>query len=170
MKKKNRTRQPGERSALFTWVTLVVLLLGLQLTIGGIAITIATSDRSAAIVPDYHEAALSWDADRASRRRMKDLNWSFDYSISETEDLQGRRALQVWVKDSEGKGVDELPITVTLFHHALAKDAVTLEPESIGNGVYQCLAPVGKPGLWEFDFQFQALDEPARVKQTLEVR
>ena len=80
-----------ERRAKYVWLTFVVLLLGLQLTIGGFAIRLATADRSAAIVPDYHNAALNWDEDRESRSRVQQSGWDFRWQLSDTADASGNR-------------------------------------------------------------------------------
>lgn len=63
------TKGRAERNSKRIWVSLVVLLLGLQIGIGAIAISLATSDPSVAVVPDYHEAALNWDTDKAKDRK-----------------------------------------------------------------------------------------------------
>lgn len=165
----------AERRAKQIWITFVVMLLGLQLTIGAIAIRLATADRSAAVVPDYHNAALNWDADRESRSLIQRLQWDFRLELSDITDSSGNRAVRAVVIDQTGQnqtgqGVNDLDLTMTAYHHSHGRDFITVDLQPIGNGQYQCLAPIAISGLWDFDFVFDVDGKPARVIRTLEVR
>ena len=159
-----------ERRAKRTWISLVVLLLGLQLVIGGFAIHIATGDRSTAIVPDYHNAALNWDSHQQRRDRLRQLDWKLNLEVAETPDGAGRRVVRVQVHDDQGNGVDDLNIDGTVFHHARARKIVPIQLESIGDGSYQQLLPIDASGLWEFEFEFDAAEQAATEKRIMEVR
>ncbi|MEL6106784.1 MAG: FixH family protein [Planctomycetota bacterium] len=166
--KHGRNRLQVDRRAKRTWLLLVVALLGLQLTIGGIAIALATSDPSAVVVPNYHQSALDWDSEQASRRLIDELGWTFEMELSEA--AGGDRWLHVHVQDVVGDPVDGLRIGLAAFHHARARNVIETQLDSIGKGRYQVLVPMSKAGHWELDFEIRLADRIARVKRTTEVR
>ena len=98
------------------------------------------------------------------------LKWQFRLELSDTTDTNGNRAVRVTILDQENQGVDDLDLLMTAFHHSRGRDVVTVKLEQIGNGGYQCLAPIGVAGWWDFDFAFSVDGKPARVIRTTEVR
>lgn len=170
MDQEKQNVQIAERRAKWMWVSFVVLLLGLQLVIGGIAIRLAVTDRTAAVVPDYHQASLRWDEQKESRQLLKRLGWDLQLWFSDTVDGGGNRALHIDLTDKNGQAVDQLEVSLTAFHHARGRDIINAKLAGVGNGRYQCLAPLEKKGLWDFDFAFNINGHAARVARTVEVR
>lgn len=169
MKDGNST-QRTERRAKRSWLLLVTLLLGLQLTIGGIAIALATSDPSAAVVPNYHRAALDWDEEQASRRLLGKLGWTLEVHVSETPNEDGDRWLRARLRNEMDEPVDGIRIRVSAFHLARGNDVLEVALQSIGQGRYQALVPIVNAGQWQLDFELGLDDQVARVKQNMEVQ
>ena len=160
----------NEHLAKRFWLSLVVLLLGLQLIIGFVAIRLATGDRSVAIVPDYHNAALNWDVEHASRTLSDRKGWALDIHVSEQADTTGKRAIRVSIIDQQGQSVDDLALKATAFHHARGNEAINFDLNPIGNGVYQALAPIGRRGIWELRLLFSIGEQSATLIRNVEVQ
>ncbi|NND98252.1 MAG: nitrogen fixation protein FixH [Pirellulaceae bacterium] len=160
----------AERRAKRFWVSLVVFLLGLQLAIGGVAIRVATGDRSAVVVPDYHNAALNWDATYAKRTALTRLGWQLSVQPSDVVDAGGLRAIRIGITDHEGGTVEGLNISAKAFAHAQANDITTFKLDAIANGTYQATAPLARNGLWDIEFAFIADGEDVRVVRQLELK
>lgn len=161
--------QVAERSAKRFWVSLVVVLLGLQLVIGFVAIRLATGDPSAAVIPDYHNAALNWDDSRRASQAADRLGWSVEISASDIADASGMRATQVTVIDEAGQPVAGLEVTGRAYHHARAGQVETFRLDSIGQGRYMALAPLTRPGLWQIEVMFQNEDQPMKKSSAIEL-
>ncbi|MEO1526765.1 MAG: FixH family protein [Planctomycetota bacterium] len=163
------TKGRAERNSKRIWVSLVVLLLGLQIGIGAIAISLATSDPSVAVVPDYHEAALNWDTDKANRFRLETMGIELKLTLSDVADGRGQRALRASLVNDQAT-IPECTASVTAFHHSRAREVARFPMQSIGNGQFQCLIPMQRRGLWDLDFEFNFDETPARVRRTMEVQ
>lgn len=158
-----------ERRAKRFWVSLVVLLLGMQLVIGGFAIYLATGDPSVAVVPDYHTAALNWDAAKQADLAAARMGWTVDVTTSDVADDRGMRATEVVVVDEAGTPVDTLRINVRAYRHARARDVKTFELPSVGKGRYLALAPVRQPGIWQFDVTIEGAKVPMSKSAEIEI-
>jgi nitrogen fixation protein FixH len=163
------TKQIAERRAKRFWVTLVVTLLGIQLTIGAVAIRLATGDPSVAIVPDYHTTALNWDREQRVNTAANRLGWKISVEASDLADASGNRAMIVTVIDDSSRAADGLQVRGKAYHHALASDVRNFQFESIGEGKYQTLAPIGRAGLWQLDVAVDGAEEPMRLTKTIEI-
>lgn len=62
---KNERIAKSNRWAAWRWGSLVVGMLGLQLVLGFVAVSLATNNDAAAVIPNYYEKSLQWDDDRA---------------------------------------------------------------------------------------------------------
>ena len=162
-------RRQAERRAKRVWVSFVTLLLGLQVVIGAVAVRLATSDPSVAVVPDYHQAALNWDmvhrADGAAARQ----GWTIDVTLSEVADTQGRRVLQVQVTDREGRPVDGLKMTGTLYHHARAAEVQPIQLNTTAAGQYFTTPKMTRRGLWQVILAIDGARQPMRHSTTIEL-
>ena len=88
----------AERSAKRMWISLVILLFAIQISIGGTAIYLATGDPSVAVVPDYHTVALNWDAHHRARTAPERLGWKMNITASDVADTRGMRALELRIE------------------------------------------------------------------------
>jgi len=163
----NATELQAERRAKRFWVTLVVVLLGLQLVIGGISIHLATSDPTVAVIPDYHQASLNWDAAKAQRSAAERLGWKLRLSAAEIADENGFRAVELQVENATGEPVDELQVAGQLYRHARAGELTPIFLKSVGNGRYLTMAPMQASGLWQIEVTVDGASEPMRKSITI---
>tara|TARA_R110002049_G_scaffold50370_3_gene143019 strand:- start:36525 stop:37025 length:501 start_codon:yes stop_codon:yes gene_type:complete len=161
--------QLAERTAKRFWVSFVVVLLGLQIAMGGVAIKLATGDSSAAVIPDYHTAALNWDATHKRRTALARLGWDLTVTPSKVVDGNGLRVIRVEVSDKTGNGIDDLQVSFQAYHHARGQNVETFQMESLPDGVYQAMAPMQRSGLWQLEFSFQQDGETVSVMRTIEL-
>ena len=161
--------QLAEQKAKRFWVALVVLLLGLQVVIGVVAINLATGDSSAAVIPNYHNEALNWDATHKQRTALTRLGWNLTLVPSDVVDGQGGRVIRVEVSDEHDVGVDDLQISVDAYHHARGRDVAKFTMDPLNGGTYQAIAPMRQSGLWQLEIVFRHQDERIVVVRTIDV-
>ena len=147
------------RRAAWFWGTFVVCFLGMQLTIGAVAIVLATGDPSVAVVPDYYQKALDWDQEMEARRVSELLRWRADVQIGDALNASGQRLISVRITDASGRGLDEMEGALRLYHHARAAELQEVVLESLGSGVYQGRCVMLRDGLWEVEMRFRGESE-----------
>ncbi|QDT09554.1 FixH family protein [Planctomycetes bacterium K23_9] len=162
-------QRSAERRAKYFWVSLVVTLLGIQLVIGFFSIHLATSDPTVSVIPEYHKTALNWDQQKYVSTAADRLGWEIDLVASDVADGQGRRAVEIAVRDENGKTIDNLSLHATAYHHAAATDIRKFSVDSVGNGNYMTLAPLGRSGIWNLEIDIAGADEPITLRRTIEV-
>lgn len=140
----------AERRARRFWVSFVCLLLGANLAMGGLAVYLASSDPSLSIIPNYYQKGLDWDKTKAVLVETERTGWAVDIAV--TPDLPNvpQRVLTVTIKDRDGNPVEGAQGTLTLFHHAHAREeqVISLEPREAG--VYCGNAVMIPEGNWDF--------------------
>jgi nitrogen fixation protein FixH len=158
----------AERRAKRFWVSLVVVLLGLQLVIGFVALRLSTGDNSAAVVPNYHQAALNWDETKNALQAAGRNGWSLTLTASDVADGRGLRAIELKVLDSGQQTVDALTVTGHVYHHAFASDLRQIEFRSIGEGRYLAMAPMERKGLWQIELSIEGAEELMTLSDTVD--
>ncbi len=158
----------AERKAKRFWVSLVVVLLGIQLVIGFVAIRLATGDQSATVVPNYHQAALNWDETKKSLQAAKRNGWTLTLTASDVADGRGLRAVELVVLDAGQQTVDALSVNGFVYHHALASDVRPIEFRSIGEGRYLAMAPMSRKGLWQVDLSIEGATELMTLSESVD--
>jgi nitrogen fixation protein FixH len=146
--------------AHWVWPGLVIALLGAQLGMGAVAVTLATADPAWRVVPHYHEQALQWDGVVAARAASDRLGWNVSITPDETRSADGRRSLTVTLVDSLGRPVEGATVTVELWHHARPDALTTVRCEpSTEPGRYLGAARMNRTGLWQVEIAAQRRDE-----------
>jgi nitrogen fixation protein FixH len=145
----------------------VIALLGGQVLLTGVAVLIATSDRSFAVEPDYYQKALQWDELQAQRRQNAASGWHAALTIDPSATPSGARRVAVRVTDREGRPVEQARVRVASFHHACAAVRTETALVAEADGVYSAGVPLRRPGLWEFRITVERAD---RVFTAVEVR
>ncbi|WP_236620858.1 FixH family protein [Rhodopirellula sallentina] len=158
----------AERSAKRFYTGLVLLLFAIQCTILGTALKLAIGDPALAVVPDYHQAALNWDASLAASNEAARLGWDVNLEVSDVADGRGKRAMQFVVADENQQPVSDLNILAKVYHHAAADNVERFELENIGEGRYMAMPPMGRDGLWEVELDIQNAGKPMTIAQTFE--
>ncbi|MFK8111623.1 MAG: FixH family protein [Rubripirellula sp.] len=163
-------KQRAEKRAKRFWVSLVVSLLGLQLAIGGFAVSMATSEKAPVVLPDYHQAALNWDETKQRREAIDTLGWSIDFEPSEVVDESGNRAVQLTMVDRVGEGIDGLKVAANAYPHARARREVSFVFSPLGSGKYQAVQPLSRAGLWRLELSIEHDGVPMSIIRTMELK
>lgn len=137
--------------AAWLWGSVVVAFLALQLVIGGLAYGLASRDPSVAVMPDYHERALRWDDEVASRRQSDALGWRATALIGQLDDDEtgGWRDFEVRVLDAAGEPILGGQAELAFFHHVRAGDHMRRPLAESAPGVYSARLPLVRLGLWD---------------------
>lgn len=163
-------RPADERRARWTWTAVIVGFLGMQVALGGTAIFLATSDPSMAVVPDYEKKSLAWDDELAMRAVGRKLAWQVAIDLDPQADAKGQRMVRLVVTDRDGAPVAGAAANLQLYHHARAGEVLEPKLREAVPGVYQGLAPIHRPGLWQFSLDLRRDSERFRYSQQHELR
>jgi nitrogen fixation protein FixH len=136
--------------AAFKWGTFVVLLLGSQVAIGVVAIILANSDPTVAVVPGYHKKALLWDQSVQLRQSSLAVGWQVQLRQLPGKD---RTRLQWTVLDREGKAVSNIHGSVVMFHHARAGETMEFRIEDNADGI-----DLEREGIWQIEMTLDTDD------------
>ncbi len=161
--------ESAERRAKRFWIALVVFLFIIQSTIMGLVMHLAIGDPSAAVVPDYHNRALNWDATRRTLEAADRLGWGVTFEASDVADGRGMRAIELTIVDGDGNPLDELVVSGALYHHARAGEVNTVALKSIGDGKYLALAPAARAGIWQLELKIDGGSEPVTQSLTFHI-
>lgn len=161
---------PRATRAAWLWGSFVVGFLALQLVAGGLAIALASRDPSVAVMPDYHEKALRWDEEVASRQRSNALRWRAEMTVTPVPNQPQVRFLAVRVVDASGQAVSGGSAELSFFHHTRAGDFMSRPLPETEPGAYAATLPISRVGLWDFDFTLSRdADERFRDSRTIEL-
>jgi nitrogen fixation protein FixH len=155
----------AERKAKRMWVSLVVLLLGIQLLIGYVSIRLATGDPTVAIVPNYHEEALKWDQHKAELSAPARLGLEPQLEVSSTADGNGFRAIVFALRDTQGRLVTHLDVVASVYRHARASEIQKVSLSKVGEGKFMATLPMSQTGLWQIDVKVRGAAEPILVSK-----
>ncbi len=140
--------QPARR---FTMPLVVAGLLGGHIVFIVVAITLATGDRSFAVVPDYYNKAVDHDQHKAQLAESAALGWQLEIKPASVIDAVGRRELVVVLRDAAGQSISDASVSVTCYHLARANQVQTLTLREVLPGQYAAQSDLGKEGFWNFD-------------------
>lgn len=150
--------------ARWRWPVIIVAFLGGHVTIMMFAVMFAVGDPSFAVVPDYYEKAVNWDAQRAVERDSDELGWTLDVVPSGFADRDGLRSVVCTLTDAQGNPINDATLSLNFYHRARASHRVTAtltsrKPEGSGNpggsGRYEALLPMGRAGAWVIEARAQ---------------
>lgn len=169
MRKKTPIDALAERRAKRFYTGLVLLLFTIQITILGTALTLAIGDPALAVVPDYHQAALNWDAVHAAAGAAKKFGWHVRLDVSDVADGRGLRSVGLDLMDDHDQPITDLNVTGKVYHHADANQVARFEMQNLGTGRYQSMLPMGRPGLWQLELEIENATEPMTISETFEL-
>ena len=139
----------ANRRAAIRWGSLVVGMLTLQVILGVVAIRLATSDQSSAVIPDYYNKALAWDDQRAQREASQSLNWLLEFV--ETSYGKSGSGLQINIKNQQNQPVPIQSGSVQLYRHARAADVVVAAIAKADDGIIELAGCFPHRGLWQVE-------------------
>ena len=124
---------------------LVGTLLCLPLMSTGVLATLAHSDPSFSVEPDWYNKAVDWDASKARRQASAALGWSVSQVGAELQDP----VLLLRVADAAGQPLVGADVRVEAFHVARASERQNLVLNERAPGQYAAPARLDRPGQWE---------------------
>lgn len=148
----------GGRDRKSPWPWIIVGMLLTHVLIMVVAMTIAVRDKSAAIVPNYYERAVNWDAEQAKYRASEKLGWHVEMEAAEQIDPVGRREVRFILTDAQGQAVPGANIDLEYFHDAHGNEdrTVSLKPDSSDPRYFTALLPMRYAGEWELHYTITA--------------
>ncbi|MFN3168598.1 MAG: FixH family protein [Phycisphaeraceae bacterium] len=143
--------KPGKQARRFTMPAVVLGLLGGHMVFILIAITLATGDRSFAVVPDYYNKAVDYDQRKAELAASEGLGWQVEFQPGVDVDAKGDRELVVVVRDRDGRAVTDAEVRVSCYHYARASEPVLMELTEWLPGQYAGAGRLSREGFWQFE-------------------
>lgn len=125
------------------WPAAIVGLIGLNVSIVGVTVYLATSDPSAVVEPGYYEKALAWNQTARLRDASVRLGWKAGIGVTADR-------LTVRLSDSAGAPVAGAAVSVVAFADARAGDRQDLSLAEYSPGEYAGPMRVSRAGLWQF--------------------
>lgn len=148
----------ANRNAALRWGTFVVGMLGLQVIGGVTAIILASSDKSVAVVPGYHEKALHWDDEIAIQTASNRLGWVAEVTQTneneasdEANDDEANAAagLQIQLRDQSGQWVAIESGTIEIYRHVRAAEVRRVRIPAAVIGAIDLSDCFDVGGLWQ---------------------
>lgn len=142
-----------ERRARRFWVSLVVGLLGLQVAVGGVSLYLSLGDPTVAVVPNYHQKALDWDATHRARQLTQQLGWNIQPVVGVVLPDSGQRLVRIGIRDRQGRVVEGLQLSAKVFHHARGATIYDMHFVETDPGYYEARVGLAAAGLWQIQLQ-----------------
>lgn len=158
----------SETKSRLIWCGVVVGLLSLQILGCVVAAILATSSKSMAVLPDYHQKALQWDQLRAQQAEIEQLGWQAVVDVSPPMDVYRNRMLTVRIQKKNGKAVDVTDLEVTVYHHANANAQHVPDMEELAPGTFRGKVRLPKQGIWQLQAMVHA--EGKQIEMSVEHR
>lgn len=144
-----------ERRARRWWVSGIVSLLGLQVFIGIGSVILAVSDPTVAIVPNYHQKALDWDASQRAANLTGKLGWQVTPIVGQVSGDSGQRLVRVSIQDQRGRPVSDLNVSAAVYHHARGSEIYNLNCVETDAGYYEGTTSLTQAGMWQVYVQIE---------------
>lgn len=149
------------------WPTFLVLLLGANVAIVAVTMTLANRDGGPAITPEYDSRALQWDEFQRTQNQSDALGWTVTPKLRTTETLPGELSLKL--TDRDDSPVANTMLVVTLFHNAVPKQPATFTLSTDDQGVAITPIDFQQRGLFTLHIESAATRTRPRFMHTLEL-
>ena len=138
-------RTPRKRSP---WPFAIAGLLAAHVGAMVLAVQIAGRSGGHALLPEYRDRALDWDAARAAAAASEALGWTLDVAPAALGDGAGLRRVTLTLRDSAGDPVVGADVQVRCYHLAVGErsDVAAAADDSGEPGRYSALVPLERPG------------------------
>lgn len=145
---------PRRKSARrFTMPVVVFGLLGGHMAFIVIAITIATGDRSFAVVPDYYQKAVAYDDRKSLLADSEALGWRVELQPAKSASSIGGREVLLRLTDREGSAVAGAAVRVSCYHFSNASRPESFDLVEGRPGQYSGTARLRREGFWWFEIE-----------------
>lgn len=159
-----------ERRARRFWVSVIVGLLGLQVLGGAVAVYLALSDPTVAVIPNYYQASLEWDTKRRNLEQFQSLGWK-SHVLVDAEDVElQQRLVTIQMRDKDDQPVRGLKVYAQVYHHARGGEIHRLRFDEADPGNYVSITRLTKAGLWQVDLMLEGDSGTAENSLTIETQ
>lgn len=160
-------RQSPTARSRWTMPAVVFGLLGGHMVFILIAITLATGDRSFAVVPEYYQKAVAFDDRKAALAASEAMGWSVQLRPATSLSPAGQRELIVQITDTEGKPVTGRSVRLGCYHFSRADEPLAFELIEALPGQYVGADRLSREGFWWFELSVAGGGQPfvAEFKQ-----
>lgn len=162
--------QPSEDASRYIWCGVIIGLLCLQLVGCVFALIMATTSSSMAVIPDYHQKAMQWDAHKAQQAKTAALGWKESIDVSGPMDIMENRLITIRVEDADGNPVDINQMEATIYHHADAATLHEVSLEQLAPGTFRGKLRLRKAGLWQVETKIITADRTVKLSSKHEVK
>jgi nitrogen fixation protein FixH len=132
------------------WPAAMVAVLVITVAANGMLWYEANSDPAFAVVPDYYDKALHWDAHMAQDARNRTLGWRLAAELGAP--VRAGRTLEVSLADSAGRLIEGATVRVAAVRVARSADEVRAVAAPRAGGGYSATLPDRGAGRWELRF------------------
>ena len=159
---------PAEISARRRWLGFILGFFILQAALWTTALVFVTNDPSHAVLPNYSERALAWDAELDEIRRSRRLGWT---ATTELGPVRPSRSspIVVHLEDRKGGPLAGAEVRATLFHQARASERQEIVFGEEGLGNYRAAAMITRSGRWRIEIRATRGQDHFRAEQSLTV-
>lgn len=149
--------QKSERRARRVWGGLIADFFVIQFSMSIVAIVLATSDPTHAVIPNYHQQAMEHDKVLSERQASERLGWKWTVALDTTTATATRNCFTIHLRNGQGDPVEGAQVTVELWHHARGnqRQRVRLIPVVNQPGHYRGEAHLGRTGVWQIELSVQ---------------
>jgi nitrogen fixation protein FixH len=155
------TEQQQERRAWLQWGGLIAGFFVVQFSMSIVAIVLATSDPTHAVIPNYHQQAMAHDKVLSARQASERLGWRWTIALETSSSSSAMNSFTVQLKNQQGQPIEQALVSVDLCHHARGnqRQRVCLTPVENQPGVYRGVGQLSKTGVWQIDMDAQRGEE-----------
>ena len=146
------------------WPAIIAGALGLHVLAMMAMVSLATSNDSYAVEPDYYRKALTWNDKRAQDHRNDELGWRLDFAV-EPASTGADPVLRVDLVDADGTPIIDAVVSVEAFANTRRDDVLTASLSPVAD-VYETTMPMRGNGRWEFRFTVTRGDEVFTYAET----
>lgn len=162
--------EPSEDASRYLWCGVVMGLLCLQLVGCVFALIMATTSSSMAVIPDYHQKAMQWDAYQAEQAATAALGWKETIDVSGTIDIMENRFITIRIEDTDSNPLDINQMEATIYHHADAATLHEVKMEQLAPGTFRGKLRIRKAGLWQVETKIVTADRTVKLCSKHEVK
>lgn len=141
------------------WVWIVMVLLVAHVSLMSWAVVKATTDRNAAVIPDYYARSTHWDEQKAMKAASDRLGWQVTLTQTGERDALGDHGVAVRVVDPEGNPVKAGSAELTYHHDAYPDEARTLVMKADAEGRLGGMVRIGRRGFYTLAIVVRSGDE-----------
>jgi hypothetical protein len=153
----------------FTWPTIIVGML--LVNVGIVAFTVVAAQRGggAAVSPAYDERALHWDDYRRSIEESNALGWNCQVTLDRTRDHIESGTLTLSLSAGPQRPVSNTLLRVQVFHSGHPTDRTVLSLETNAQGTASARVPTLHPGYYSLHIESPSTTERATWLRDVEV-